>query len=182
MSHLLTVSGKIFTPVNPDVNQMDITDIAHALAMLCRANGHFQIFYSVAQHSVNCAKEAKCRGYSSRIQFACLLHDASGAYLSDVTRPVKQFLPQYREIENRLQAVVWEKWLGGPLTLEESQQVKKIDDALLYQEFFFFMNESVFDTPREVVSKPDFSEHRISEIKAQFLELFYKLLYQSRLK
>ena len=60
--------------------------------------------------------------------------------------------------------------------------MKKIDDALLYQEFFFFMNESVFDTPREVVSKPDFSEHRVSEIKAQFLELFYKLLYQSRLK
>jgi 5'-deoxynucleotidase YfbR-like HD superfamily hydrolase len=43
-------------------------------------------------------KEAAARGYSERVQLACLLHDASEAYLSDVTRPVKQELPKYLEV------------------------------------------------------------------------------------
>jgi 5'-deoxynucleotidase YfbR-like HD superfamily hydrolase len=51
-------------------------------------------------------KEAKSRGYSNRIQLACLLHDASEAYLSDVTRPVKAELPQYKEIEAPLQETI----------------------------------------------------------------------------
>ena len=38
-------------------------------------------FYSVAQHSIACAEEAKARGYSARVQLGCLLHDASEACL-----------------------------------------------------------------------------------------------------
>lgn len=55
----------------------------------------------MGQHCINCAREAKARGYSERVQLACLLHDASEAYLSNVTRPVKRELPKYLEIEFR---------------------------------------------------------------------------------
>ena len=76
-----------------------IADIAHPLSFLTRANGHFAQFYSVGQHCIQCAKEASARGYNDRLALACLLHDASEAYLSDITRPVKKNLPGYRDVE-----------------------------------------------------------------------------------
>ena len=61
MSYITTVTGKHFDPVNPDEKLIDIYDIAHSLSLICRANGHIKHFYSVAQHSVACAKEAQKR-------------------------------------------------------------------------------------------------------------------------
>ena len=102
MGCIKTYTGIMIDPLHPDADQIVITDIAHALSMLCRANGHFKSFYSVGQHSINCIQEAKARGYSRKVQLACLLHDASEAYLSDVTRPVKAELPRYRETLSQL--------------------------------------------------------------------------------
>ena len=68
MSEIMTNSHKMFDPLHPNVELIDISDIAHSLSMLCRANGHFKSFYSVGQHSINCAKEAKARGYSQLVQ------------------------------------------------------------------------------------------------------------------
>lgn len=107
MSYITTYLKKYFDPVNADINDIEIADIAHALSLLCRANGHFVQFYSVAQHCLNCAKEAKMRGYSKRVQLGCLLHDASEAYLSDVTRPIKAQLPKYLEVEEKLQNAIY---------------------------------------------------------------------------
>jgi 5'-deoxynucleotidase YfbR-like HD superfamily hydrolase len=113
MSCIKTYTGVMFDPLYPESELIDILDIAHALSMLCRANGHFRSFYSVGQHCINCAMEAKARGYSERVQLACLLHDASEAYLSDVTRPVKHELPKYLEIEKPLQESIWQKYLSS---------------------------------------------------------------------
>ena len=134
MSRIMTYTKKMFDPLAPETDLIDIVDIAHALSYLCRANGHFTQFYSVCQHSINCAREAAARGYSRRVQLACLLHDASEAYLSDVTRPVKQELPQYKQIEEPLQDAIWAKWLGAPLNETEYTQVFEIDDAILENE------------------------------------------------
>ena len=135
MGEIMTCSYKMFDPLHPDVDLIDIEDIAHALSMLCRANGHFLNFYSVGQHSVNCAREAEARGYSRKVQLACLLHDASEAYLSDVTRPVKAELPKYLEIEKPLQDCIWNKFLPRSLTSEEYDRVFEIDDDILAHEF-----------------------------------------------
>ena len=126
MSCIRTYTGIMFDPLNPDPDLINLGGISHALSLLCRANGHFRNFYSVAQHSVNCMEEAKIRGYSRRVQLACLLHDASEAYLSDVTRPVKQEIPKYLEIEKPLQEAIWKKYLGDLLTEEEYEQVLRL--------------------------------------------------------
>ena len=143
MSEIMTYTKKMFDPLHPNVELIDSEDIAHALSMLCRANGHFKSFYSVAQHSINCMKEAKARGYSDRIQLACLLHDAGEAYLSDVTRPVKAELPRYKEIEAPLQEMIWNKWLSIPLTSEEIRLVFEIDDTMLLNEFMALMDTAL---------------------------------------
>ena len=52
MSSIKTYTGVMFDPLNPESELIDILDIAHALSMLCRANGHFRNFYSVGQHCI----------------------------------------------------------------------------------------------------------------------------------
>ena len=111
-NNISTINGVEFNPTEPKLSDILIEDIAHALAYLCRANGHFKSFYSIAQHSVNCCLEAQLRGYSQRVQLACLLHDASEAYLSDITRPVKRQLGDYCLFEEKMQELIFEKF--GP--------------------------------------------------------------------
>lgn len=175
MSCIKTYTGVMFDPLHPELELVDILDIAHALSMLCRANGHFRSFYSVGQHCINCAREAKARGYSMRVQLACLLHDASEAYLSDVTRPVKRELPKYLEIEEPLQEAIWQKYLGSALTEEENSQVFRIDDAMLYHEFVTLMNTRLTPEEPELQSIPEFSFAGFESTKKAFLRLFYNL-------
>lgn len=175
MSEIKTNSGVMFDPIRPRQELIDIADIAHSLSMLCRANGHFSSFYSVGQHSINCAREAQARGYSRRVQLACLLHDGSEAYLSDVTRPVKEELPVYRQIEEPLQDMIWEKWLGCPLTEEEYNQVFAIDDAMLYYEFLELMDTVLWQPAPILQAKPDLAFAGFAQTKQEFLRLFYEL-------
>ena len=175
MSEIMTYTKKMFDPLCPNEELIDIEDIAHALSMLCRANGHFRSFYSVAQHSINCMNEAKSRGYSARIQLACLLHDASEAYLSDVTRPVKAELPRYKEIEAPLQEAVWNKWLGNPLTEKEREQVFGIDDAILAHEFLHLMEAKITVQIPQIYSVPQFAFTGFDACKHQFLRIFRHL-------
>ncbi|MBQ7016934.1 MAG: phosphohydrolase [Firmicutes bacterium] len=175
MSSIKTYTGVMFDPVHPEVERIDILDIAHALSMLCRANGHFRSFYSVGQHCINCAWEAKARGYSERVQLACLLHDASEAYLSDVTRPVKRELPKYLEIEKPLQETIWRKYLGSILTEEEKVQVFDVDDAMLYYEFKALMDTRFSEEEPELKSEPKFEFRGFEETEERFLRVFGEL-------
>lgn len=179
MSCIKTYTGVMMDPLRPESGLIRIEDIAHALSMLCRANGHFKSFYSVGQHSVNCMKEAAARGYSGKVQLACLLHDASEAYLSDVTRPVKQEIPKYREIEAPLQECIWNKWLEAPLTVEERRLVFLVDDDMLAHEFLRLMDTALTPSTPELSSTPEFAFTGFSECENEFLRLFCQLTAQS---
>lgn len=172
MSEIMTRSYVMFDPLHPLPELLDITDIAHSLSMLCRANGHFKSFYSVGQHSINCMHEAEKRGYSRRVQLGCLLHDGSEAYLSDVTRPVKEELPRYKEIEAPLQEIIWNKWLDTPLTGEERRLIFEIDDAILAHEFLHLMEAAIFDPIPPICSEPVFAFTGFTACKEEFLSLF----------
>ena len=175
MSEIMTYTKKMIDPLRPKAELVDIRDIAHALSMLCRANGHFLNFYSVGQHSINCAREAEARGYSRKVQLACLLHDASEAYLSDVTRPVKAELPRYKEIEAPLQDLIWSKWLSSPLTEAENAQVFEIDDDMLANEFVHIMNVKIVDPTPVLLSTGEFSFTGFDTCRQEFLQLFRQL-------
>ena len=172
MSEILTFTGKMFDPIHPDPALIDIRDIAHALSMLARANGHFPTFHSVAQHCLECFEEAKARGLSKRLQMACLLHDGSEAYLSDVTRPVKKEMPLYLEFETPLQEAIWNKWLEEPLTEEERKIVFGIDDALLYHEFYTHTGMRLGKTAPAICTGPTFAFVPFGQVEQAFLEAF----------
>ncbi len=172
MSEILTFTGKMFDPIAPDPALIDIRDIAHALSFLCRANGHFKTFHSVAQHCLECMQEARARGLSSRLQLACLLHDGSEAYLSDVTRPVKAVMPAYLEYETPLQEAIWNKFLEEPLTQQERQIVFGIDDDLLYHEFYTHTGMRLSDTEPVLLTKPSFAYEDFAKVEQAFLRAF----------
>lgn len=129
--YITTYTGKHIDPVHPISDLICIEDIAHALSLICRGNGQVKTFFSVGQHCINCAREALARGYSNRIAFACLLHDASECYLSDVPRPFKKTLTGYKEQEENLLNLIYQKYLGNLLTSEEEKKLIEIDDDML---------------------------------------------------
>ena len=130
--YITTYTGKHIDPVHPISDLICIEDIAHALSLICRGNGQVKTFFSVGQHCINCAREALARGYSNRIAFACLLHDASECYLSDVPRPFKKTLTGYKEQEENLLNLIYQKYLGNLLTSEEEKKLIEIDDDMLW--------------------------------------------------
>jgi hypothetical protein len=165
----ITTYSKIrFSPAAPNTSVIKLMDIAHSLSLLCRANGHFEHFFSVAQHCINCAAEARARGYSKKVALACLLHDASEAYISDITRPVKRKLLEYVAIESRLQECIW-KAFRISLNQEETKQVYAVDDAMLYAEFDTLMGEKVFPEAPDILSDPDFSEKDFKKVEQEFV-------------
>jgi len=90
-----TYTGKIFDYLAPD--QINITDIAHALSLVCRFAGHCAYHYSVAQHSL-----LVCDNVPDEHRLWGLLHDAAEAYCGDVVSSLKKLLLDYRLVEARV--------------------------------------------------------------------------------
>lgn len=174
-NYILTYTKTKFYPLKPILQDIQIEDIAHSLSLMTRANGHFKHFYSVAQHSINCYREAKIQGCSQKVQLACLLHDASEGYISDLTRPVKSQLKEYFPIEERLQNLIYQKYGMTDLTEDEKQKIKEIDDALLYFEFVELMDFPVFDTVPEKHMEHDFSQRDFTNVESEFIYIFNQL-------
>lgn len=168
---ILTYTNTLFYPLAPQADEVKLEDIAHALSQMCRANGHFKSFYSVAQHSINCAREAQARGWADKVQLACLLHDASEAYISDITRPVKYYLDDYKKIEQHLQNVIYEKFGIKELSHEECGQIGDIDNALLHHEFEQLHYQGLFEVSPPLYAIADFTERRMTDVEAEFIQL-----------
>ena len=50
--YITTYTGLHFRPTEPDSDLIRIQDIAHALSLICRGNGHVQTFWSVGELSL----------------------------------------------------------------------------------------------------------------------------------
>lgn len=108
-------------------NKLDIKDIAHSLANQCRWSGHSKRFYSVAQHSVLCAMNIH-----PEFEFEALMHDASEAYLVDIPRPLKPFIPDYKQLQIDVENFISDFYL---LPYPMSYEVKEMDERMLVTEW-----------------------------------------------
>jgi uncharacterized protein len=102
MTKVMTFTGRQFDVAEPDSREVRLLDIAHALSNICRFGGHTREFYSVAEHSVHVSYSVP-----EEHAFAALMHDAGEAYLIDMPSPVKQAIPGYAEVEERVRRVVF---------------------------------------------------------------------------
>jgi len=164
-----TASGRVFWPIDPRPEEIFIEDIAHALGMMCRYNGHCTKFYSVAEHSWivshHVPKEFALLG---------LLHDASEAYIADIVRPAKRFISGYVEAEDRIMTAVCQRF-GLPDGLHP--EVKRIDNAILVDEAKFVMGPKPmpWHFPEPGLGLKFIAGWSPSDAKAMFLERFYEL-------
>lgn len=123
-----TYMGLAFSYLNPEPQQVSITDIAHALSNTCRYAGHSNQFYSVAQHSVLVSNMLP-------MKFALygLLHDAAEAYINDIPSPAKE-LPElvgFKKLGDKILKVIFNKY---GLQDEIPSEVKYVDVRMLLTE------------------------------------------------
>lgn len=124
--------GRRFWPRSPRPEDVDVRDIAHALSLINRFNGHTRVAYSVAQHSV-----LVCARMPPELRLFGLMHDAGEAYLGDVITPVKRlFRDFYEEAEDRVVRAAAEAlgFDGVVADKEAKAEVKRGDVCLLATE------------------------------------------------
>lgn len=98
---MTTFTGTSFYIEDPSPSEVSIIDIAHALGHQARYTGHC-LFYSVAEHSVLVSHMVP-----EKDQLAGLLHDATEAYVADLSRPMKRALGVGNSYFS-LEAMVWD--------------------------------------------------------------------------
>lgn len=152
-----------------------IEDIAHALSLLCRGNGHIKYFYSEAQHSLNCAKEAQSRGYSKHVVLSCLFHDASETYMSDLITPIKKQMKEYQIIEDKLLETIFQAF---HIQLKDEEKIiwKEMDHLLLEAELKEMMPLEENRSSVTLMSTPDLKEYYYRDIEEEFKDYALKLL------
>ncbi|PHM18063.1 MAG: hypothetical protein CJD30_03625 [Sulfuricurvum sp. PD_MW2] len=165
---MTTISGKkiVYDDLQPEM--FDITDIAHALSNICRFGGHINKFYSVAQHSVMVSNMVP-----EHLALAALLHDASEAYLSDIVRPAKRMLPQYKDLELKLQSVIEQRFA---VTFDH-EEIHIADNKALYAEALHFYGDiddwGLDGFEHDGIIKPLSAEHARLMFLCRFSELTF---------
>lgn len=173
MSWIQSVSGKQVSLTDPYASMINIDDIAHALSMLCRFNGHGTRFYSVAEHSVHVSNEV-----TPDLALAGLLHDAAEAYLGDVPSPLKGHLADFKMFEERMEKVIAEAF-GIRFEEFKSPELKRADIQLLVDEKSVLMVPEPKPWPTDAPSpkKPDrIKAWNPSEAREAFLNRYHALL------
>lgn len=130
-----TSMGDQFFPEDPRMEEIRVTDIANGMALCCRYGGQGCIdrFYSVAEHCVHIAAYALLHArWPAPAAMAALFHDAAEGYLTDLPRAVKRGAKEgYTEMEDRLQAMIEEKYDLHYVMRHWSKEIKTLDQRIV---------------------------------------------------
>lgn len=150
VSFIETYTGRAFYPLRPRVEDVSIIDIAHHLSNQCRYSGATESFYSTAQHSCILADHVERQRKGTPLDcLEILMHDGAEAYLVDVPRPIKQFLPDYRKWDFAITMCIRE-WLGlkdRPLPTWQDE----VDSRIIVDERAQIMSDSGLDWKHDLV-------------------------------
>lgn len=141
MSYFATASGRTIDLKRLSPEDIHLGDIAHHLTKICRFGGAMALgsHYSVARHSLNLAYYAIDNKLKPNIIKACLMHDASEAYLGDIVTGLKGILIDYKynQLETTVQEMIADKYDIDIYTTESI--VKEFDTRIVLDEAASFM-------------------------------------------
>ncbi len=171
MSEFVTFTGKKIDLVHLKEKEISLLDIAHSLSLLCLYNGQCKTFYSIAQHALNCEREAEKRGCSARVAFLCLMDKASQAYFPSLHSSLQPYLPSYKEMKNEFQEIILEKFNLMDVSEEEERLVKKIVSDIEIYERSFLLPGCEKEGEVSLFSEVDLSEKDTREIEKVFIRV-----------
>ena len=157
--------------LSPASSSIRILDIAHHESLINRYNGAVE--HSVAYHSYLAS-----RLVPDSAALAVLLHDAAEAYVGDDVKQKKNIVRGSRELEDRLQQVICEKY---GLAWPQPSIVKRADLAVYALELV-----NLLGWTHKVKSLPAAVRHMTIEprpwedVRHLFLSRFYELYYGKR--
>lgn len=102
MSKVKAFSGAMIDFKNVSESQFRLEDIEQGLHAMPRFCGHTQYRWTVAEHSMAMGLYAYRNGLGVHAARLALWHDAAEAYMSDIPKPLKDMLPQFKKIEKRV--------------------------------------------------------------------------------
>lgn len=180
-----TYSGVKFPLFEFTSDDVKILDIAHALSMQCRFNGHIKRFYSVAEH-------CWLVSHIVPVEYALtgLLHDAPETYIGDMVSPLKREMFDFTRLDHSMMMDIFSIY-GAPVDSHALNCVHAADTWIAHQEArALMMNpEIVDDWGPPPKFKPamhfDFSEIGLAPERAKqlFLSRFEDLVrYQNHFR
>jgi len=161
-----------FSFINHTIDEIILDDISHALSFQCRYTGHVNQFYSVAEHSIHCCHMA-LEKYGLKTARTALMHDATEAYVGDVSKPLKMLLPQFNAIENHIWHSIAERF---DLYHEIPKIVKEIDLIMLLNEKDQIFNTKLdWELPHKQFEEVKLYYYNPEDAKLKFNKLAEKL-------
>lgn len=136
MTWIVTSSGQEIDLIDPDPKTIQLGDLIEALRKQNRFTGHTNRPYSVLDHSIECFWYARYRGFTLYEQLGCLAHDLHEGICGDVATPIKQMLPGWYVLEDKIEAVTHEALgITEIMSMEDVKHaVRQADLALLLAE------------------------------------------------
>ncbi len=153
-----TFTGRAVDMLAPTAADIDFADVAHALALINRYDGHTRQPISVAQHCVMGADALLHETGSTRLAALFLLHDAHEAYVGDTGTPVQLALAAIepecryalRELRRRFDGAIYAAAGVTPPDRDEEAVLKRMDIRMLRAERDALMPGKPQDWHREV--------------------------------
>lgn len=146
MTWIQTFTGRKFDLTNLSFNEIDIVDIAAGLSKVCRFAGQCPCFYSVAEHCVLGAyyilRQYPDHPNRDRLAMEFLLHDATEAYLGDISYPLKQLIgPEYKRMESELDKVIRSQLINSSYKIpsEDLEIISNLDTSMCVVERDYMM-------------------------------------------
>ena len=161
------ISGTLFDLRNPKSKDIHFDDIAWSLSRQIRYNGHIPANYTVARHSIIMSHYV-----DPEFAMEALLHDGGEAYMSDVVNPLKQLFPEIGAMEDRITAMIMDKfhphWKGKGTHYTKSKEVAYADRLIYVHECF------LFDRPKGVWDEKmhEAEERAMEQNDLQCLEVY----------
>lgn len=139
---ILMGDGAYFDYEAPETCRITIEDVAYGLAYTARFRGQTRALrydgkrclYSVAEHCVRMAQQMIEDGHSRHLALFALMHELGEVPLGDLPSPAKWMLPEFKALEKRLEAALFDQFGLAQYTDDEKALIKAYDLRMLATE------------------------------------------------